>query len=230
MIYLTGDTHIPIDIGKLSCKSFPKQQEMTRSDYVIVLGDFGLLWKKDETYDYWIDVLSKRTYTLLFLDGNHENFDWLDSLPVETWHGGRVHRIAENILHLMRGEIFEIGGSTFFTLGGAVSYDKVFRAEGISWWPQERPSWADFSRSIENLARHDNHVDYVLTHTAPATILQVLRLYTSSWNSAADRSVENALQAIDNDIHYKGWYFGHWHLDFDYKRYHALYNRVVRIL
>lgn len=140
MIYLTGDTHIPIDIGKLSCKSFPKQQEMTRSDYVIVLGDFGLLWKKDETYDYWLDVLSKRTYTLLFLDGNHENFDWLDSLPVETWHGGRVHRIAENILHLMRGEIFEIGGSTFFTLGGAVSYDKVFRAEGISWWPQERPS------------------------------------------------------------------------------------------
>lgn len=207
MIYLTGDTHIPIDIGKLSCKSFPKQQEMTRSDYVIVLGDFGLLWKKDETYDYW-----------------------LDSLPVESWHGGRVHRIADNILHLMRGEIFKIGGSTFFTLGGAVSYDKVFRAEGISWWPQERPSWADFSRSIENLARHDNHVDYVLTHTAPATILQVLRLYTSSWNSAADRSVENALQAIDNDIHYKGWYFGHWHLDFDYKRYHALYNRVVRIL
>lgn len=101
MIYLTGDTHIPIDIGKLSCKSFPKQQEMTHSDYVIVLGDFGLLWKKDKTYDYWLDILSKRTYTLLFLDGNHENFDWLDSLPVETWHGGRVHRIAENILHLM---------------------------------------------------------------------------------------------------------------------------------
>ena len=141
-----------------------------------------------------------------------------------------MHRIADNILHLMRGEIFEIDGSTFFTLGGAVSYDKVFRAEGISWWPQERPSWADFSRGIENLARHDNHVDYVLTHTAPATILQVLRLYTSSWNSAADRFVENALQAIDNDIHYKGWYFGHWHLDFDHKRYHALYNRVVRIL
>lgn len=84
MIYLTGDTHIPIDIDKLSFKSFPKQREMTRSDYVIVLGDFGLLWKKDETYDYWLDVLSKRTYTLLFLDGNHENFDWLDSLPVET--------------------------------------------------------------------------------------------------------------------------------------------------
>lgn len=199
MIYLTGDTHIPIDIGKLSCKSFPKQQEMTHSDYVIVLGDFGLLWKKDETYDYWLDVLSKRTYTLLFLDGNHENFDWLDSLPVETWHGG------------------------------AVSYDKVFRVESISWWPQERPSWADFSHGIENLARHNNRVDYILTHTAPATILQVLRLYTRSWDSAADRSVENALQVIDNDIHYKGWYFGHWHLDFDYKCYHALYNRVVRL-
>lgn len=139
MIYLTGDTHIPIDIDKLSRKSFPEQKQLTRDDFIIVLGDFGLLWQEDKTYHYWLDILSAKRYTLLFVDGNHENFDWLNSLPVEFWHGGRVHRVAENILHLMRGEVFEIAGNTFFTLGGAVSHDRIYRTEGISWWPQEVP-------------------------------------------------------------------------------------------
>ena len=103
MIYLTGDTHIPIDIDKLSMKNFPAQKELTRNDYVIVLGDFGLLWKEDKTYKYWLDILSKRNFTLLFIDGNHENFDWLNSLPTKPWNGGRVHEIAPNIFHLMRG-------------------------------------------------------------------------------------------------------------------------------
>lgn len=41
MIYITGDTHIPIDIGKLSTSRFPKQKSLTKDDYVIVCGDFG---------------------------------------------------------------------------------------------------------------------------------------------------------------------------------------------
>lgn len=54
MIYLTGDTHIPIDIDidKLSSKSFPEQKQLTRDDFIVVLGDFGLLWREDTTYRY----------------------------------------------------------------------------------------------------------------------------------------------------------------------------------
>ena len=37
---------MPIDISKLSTKNFKAQKKLTRDDYVIVLGDFGLLWKK----------------------------------------------------------------------------------------------------------------------------------------------------------------------------------------
>ena len=44
MIYITGDTHIPVDIGKLSVKRFPEQKEMTKRDYVIICGDFGGVW------------------------------------------------------------------------------------------------------------------------------------------------------------------------------------------
>lgn len=32
------------------------------------------------------------------------------------WQGGKVHEIEEGILHLMRGQIFEIEGKTFLHL------------------------------------------------------------------------------------------------------------------
>ena len=64
MIYITGDTHIPVDIQKLSTKRFPEQKEMTKSDYVIICGDFGGVWdgsneentlkKNDLNFDYII--------------------------------------------------------------------------------------------------------------------------------------------------------------------------------
>ena len=46
----------------------------------------------------------------VFIDGNHENYDRLSAYPVTEWRGGKVHRIADNILHLMRGQVFEIDG------------------------------------------------------------------------------------------------------------------------
>lgn len=38
MVFVTGDTHIPIDIHKLNTKKFPEQTNLTRADFVIVLG------------------------------------------------------------------------------------------------------------------------------------------------------------------------------------------------
>ena len=107
-IYLTGDTHLPLDIEKLNTTSFPEQKKMTRDDYVIVLGDFGLLWHEDKEYLWWKRWLEGKNFTLLWIDGNHENHEWIDSLPVSEWHGGKVHFISPNIIHLMRGQIFTI--------------------------------------------------------------------------------------------------------------------------
>ena len=50
MIYITGDTHIPLDISKLNTTNFPEQKDMTKNDYLIILGDFGLYWKNDKTF------------------------------------------------------------------------------------------------------------------------------------------------------------------------------------
>lgn len=67
MIYITGDTHIPVDIQKLSAKKFPKQKELTKNDYVIIWGDFGGIWDGSNEEKYWIKWLKEKTLQLCLL-------------------------------------------------------------------------------------------------------------------------------------------------------------------
>ncbi|MBR3235312.1 MAG: metallophosphatase, partial [Atopobiaceae bacterium] len=43
-VFLTGDTHGSIDVGKV--KEFARVAEgrLCRDDYLIILGDFGVIW------------------------------------------------------------------------------------------------------------------------------------------------------------------------------------------
>lgn len=68
MIYITGDCHA--DWTKFSTESFPEQKDMTRDDFVIVCGDFGL-WHDNPTEQWWFKWLEEKNFTLLFIDGNH---------------------------------------------------------------------------------------------------------------------------------------------------------------
>lgn len=124
MIYITGDCHA--DFTKFNMENFPEQKEMTKDDYVIICGDFGGVWTKDEESEkekWWLDWLERKSFTTLFVDGNHENFDRLYSYPVEEWNGGKVHRIRPTVIHLMRGQVFTLEGKKIFAFGGARSHD-----------------------------------------------------------------------------------------------------------
>ncbi len=74
MIYVTGDCHG--DWRRFQKKSFPEQKDMTHDDYIIICGDFGI-WTDDKEERWCLDELSNRSFTTLFIDGNHENFDRL---------------------------------------------------------------------------------------------------------------------------------------------------------
>ena len=50
MIYVTGDTHGNW-VRRLNMDSFPEQKEMTKDDYVVVLGDFGI-WNNSKMENY----------------------------------------------------------------------------------------------------------------------------------------------------------------------------------
>lgn len=46
-------------------------------------------------------ILQDLPVTVLFIDGNHENFEQLNSYPLDVWNGGKVHSIDSNLIHLM---------------------------------------------------------------------------------------------------------------------------------
>ena len=85
MIYITGDTHGDYERflpKKRECLSF----QLTKNDYVIVCGDFGLIWSERELEitAYWCDFFRKLPFTTLFVTGNHENYDMLNAYPITT--------------------------------------------------------------------------------------------------------------------------------------------------
>lgn len=69
------------------------------------------------------NLLEEKPFTTVFVDGNHENHQRLDSYPAETWQGGNVHFIRPSVIHLMRGQVFHIADKSFFVFGGASSHD-----------------------------------------------------------------------------------------------------------
>ena len=206
-IFITGDVHGDVDINRLiSPKYFKMSNKLTREDYVVILGDFGCVWDMGQLDQTLLHQLEEMPFTTLFIDGNHENFNLLNSFPVQEWHGGKTHLILPHIRHLMRGQIFNIGDKTFFTMGGATSTDKYRRQENVSWWPQEMPSYDEMLEGVDNLAASNNKVDYILTHTGPNSIIDQISFMCDH------DSLTNYLEKnIKQEVEFKKWFFGHWH-------------------
>ena len=226
IIYITGDCHGVHDIAKLSPYNFD-DSDMTEDDYLIICGEMGLIWSIEEN-EYAEQVLKNfynaKKCKVLFLDGNHENFDRLNSYPVEEWHGGKVHVISDNIYHLMRGQIFNLNNKKIFVMGGAASTDKGWRIEGISWWKEEIPNIEERKEAMRNLSNNNFQVDYILSHTGPTSVLKIMK---------ADYRIDEYtdwLEEINQKTNFKHWYFGHFHKDKQITSKHSVVFNDVSIL
>ena len=248
MVFLTGDCHG--NFRRFGRRYFPGQEAMDREDYVLICGDFSGVWAGTPEENYWLDWLEEKPFTTLFVDGNHENFDRLNALPVHTWHGGNVHHVRPHVLHLMRGQLYEIGGRTFFTMGGAKSHDVEdgildpaepgfqdrqsalkrvgkhrFRVLGRSWWPEELPSDREYLTALETLERADWSADYVVTHCAPTSIALAI-----SRHNEVD-TLSEFLELVDRRLKYEAWFFGHFHDNRKLDQKHILlWEQIIQIL
>ena len=248
-IFVTGDIHAEI-YPRLSNASFPAQRELTKDDIVIVAGDFGIPWTDGGAADaYALRELEKRPFTTCFVDGNHENYDLLEQYPEQTWHGGRIHRINDSVIHLMRGQVFDIDGTTIFAFGGAASHDIEdgildaydpdlknkahalhkagkyrYRINHLSWWEREMPDQSEYDEGMANLERHGFDVDYVITHCPPTTVLRQM-----GFDDPDDMA--RYFQDIKNCTKFRTWYFGHLHEDcaLPGEQAVALYSNIVQI-
>ena len=228
MIYVTGDTHGDKDWSKIFL--YHRAHKLTKEDYMIICGDFGAIWSANGTDEALLNRYAKLPFTVLFVDGNHENFDKLYEYPVETWHGGYVHKIRDNVLHLMRGNVFTIEDKTFFVMGGGTSIDKEWRLSYERehnayknkkpikiWWEQEIPTLDEIALAKQNLEQHNHQVDYILTHTH-ANILMKDFLGFEKENSVLNKFLDDLLFGVD----YKHWYCGHFHIDQTCKKYKTI--------
>lgn len=219
-IYITGDTHGDMDLGKLKKEGFAAQE----GDYVIICGDFGAVWddsKEDKNLQEWYN---NQPWTTLFCDGNHENFELLSKYPVEEWSGGKVHRIGSKILHLMRGQVFTIEGKKFFVMGGAQSHDMTFRIPGKDWWAEEMPSYREVKEGYKNLIKNSKEVDYIITHCAPTYVVHLI----SPWYKGD--GLTEFFEGISLETEFKHWYCGHYHIDSDFiNNISVLYDRIIKL-
>ena len=254
MIYITGDTHS--DFRRFQKSIFPEQKEMTKEDYCIIAGDFGGVWHevddKDQrkAEDYRLNELSNRSFTTLFVPGNHENYARLmsDEFPLKKWNGGMVKEIRPSILMLMRGEMYEIDGAKFFAFGGASSHDitdgildggdpdwktkakqlnrqgkYMYRIKGISWWEEELPTEEEMRHGLDVLNQNDWKADFVITHCASSSTQAMLGYHDNN-------VLTKYLEEIRQKLTYKRWFFGHYH---DNRQVNAqdilLYEQLVRV-
>ena len=249
MIYITGDTHG--DFRRFTKNGMKAQgKELNENDYVIVCGDFGLCWAKDSTFDYYCDFFAERKYTVLWVQGNHENYDMIAEYPIEEWHGGKVrHIVKDKVILLERGQVFEIEGNTFFTFGGASSHDvqggildktdadyheklrKVknsrlpYRIKHDSWWEEELPNEDEMKEGRENLAKCNYKVDYVITHCCSSRVQDIVDRGPGHLFKAD--VLTDYLQEIEEKLEYKHWFFGHYHMDKDVDEKHSIHYHAI---
>jgi predicted phosphodiesterase len=128
------------------------------ADVIIQLGDFGYLFFS-EFKNSVQEALSATNLNLYFIDGNHENFEYLYSLPIQD---NGLREVRQNIVHIPRGFRWEWEGIKCLGLGGAYSVDSPKRQIGVSWWPQETITLQDAENAVNG-----GKVDVMFTHDAP---------------------------------------------------------------
>lgn len=202
MVYITGDLH-----GDLSRFSAPAMRKIRKGDTLIVCGDFGFIWSGGRKEQKILKKLGSLPYTVLFLDGRHENYELLAQYPITEWQGGRAQVIEGNLIHLMRGEIYTIEDESYFVFGGGETEEPEMRTAANTWWEEEMPTEEEMARGLQHLAQRDNRVTYILTHEpsgkASGYLVRGSRL----------NGVRLYLNQIEERVIFKRWFFGCLHQD-----------------
>lgn len=244
MICTTGDVHG--SYWDLKNRIYSCIRRKNPGDILAIMGDFGFFFlpgqkevdRANRIMDEVDEICESRGLHIVFVDGNHENFDILYQQPEVEIFGAPAGYIRDHITHLKRGYVYTIEGNTIFAMGGGISVDKARRQEGISWWPQEMHSYEEQNRAMNNLDAVDWNVDYVFTHSAP---LQAEPMLQRAMKAQGDYlnygkfklDVLGAEARFHTEVHnrltFKAWYFGHYHVDYSEGKFHALYTMVKNL-
>ena len=135
-IAITGDIHgRPIE--RFSFRKHPELRELKISDYMIILGDFGIPfginapWHEQDkkAEHYAASWLNSQKYTTIAICGNHDDRDAIADMPQVEMFGGIVRTLRfddqdyHNIVIVDTPQILTIDGYKCLVIPGANSHD-----------------------------------------------------------------------------------------------------------
>lgn len=244
MIFVTGDCHG--SFRRFERKNLENAPfSLGAGDYVIICGDFGLLWEEGKELEFNLHTFfGNKKFTILWVPGNHENYNLIGTYPVTEWNGGKVRKMTDNLIMLERGQVFTIEGSTFFTMGGASTHDaeyildpadpefakkkerlnrKEYRILGREWWPEELPSAEELEEGRRNLAKAGYKVDYVISHC----ICGRLQKEVFGKNYPYD-CLNEYFDELEQKLTCRRWFFGHYHANrFVDEKHICVYEKII---
>lgn len=217
-VFITGDIHGDTDWVPRFCET----NETTKKDVMILLGDSAFRFEgvKNSREIARKSATNKYNITFFVLRGNHDRpYDEGGDVELRTcplleinnpkmWHDVNY----PNIWYFQDGEVYNIKGSTFLTIGGAYSVDKEYRkARHWTWYENEQISEERRFEILDWI--YDRHFDIVLTHTCPHCWEPIDLFLSYVTQKDVDKSMEFWLEDVLSYISYNHWYFGHYHAD-----------------
>ncbi|MCK9541125.1 MAG: metallophosphoesterase [Novosphingobium sp.] len=230
-LWVTGDIHGSMEISKIS--NWNKKYKPNTKDCLIVCGDFGLIFNNKMTNEekYWLNWLSDKKFTTIFLDGNHDNLNKILEYPSDIVDNetlfGKFRKINDKVLYSHRGNIFLYDNMSCLTIGGAKSIDKCMRKENIDWWSTELLSLKDEEYIFEKIKKQ-NKVKYVFTHASPESVLSYVTHDFGLYDKFYDPTTK-VLQNVRERLYYDKWFCGHYHIDKDLGNFRFIYNDFIKI-
>lgn len=215
-VFFTGDTHGDFDWLSEWCH----QNNTTRNDALIILGDSGILYygAKTSREKSLKSFLADMPITLLCVRGNHDdrpqnrkNIKYID-LESDPVVPNRLYFEEEvpNVFYFHDGGEYTINNKTFLVIGGAYSVDKPLRLlRNWRWFQDEELTQEEFCNIADKVDHW--HYSFVLTHTCPYPWMPTDLFISGVDQSEVSNHTEYWLETISNIISYDHWLFGHFH-------------------
>lgn len=128
--------------------------------HILQVGDIGFMGDIKGYIEFLDTELLKYDMDIYFIDGNHEDFDWLLS---RNFNSNGTKRVTDRITYLPRGFQTTVNGTHFTFVGGGVSVDKNLRTKGKDWWPEEILTDSELTFLKVTLAK----TDILVMHDVP---------------------------------------------------------------
>ena len=170
----------------------------------------------------------------------------IDTYGIRSFCGGKVYYEPKypNIFFAIDGEVYSFEGKKYLVVGGAHSVDKIrCLEENRPYWEDEMPDEVIKARVEERLKKENNRIYGMMSHTCPIQYLPTEIFVSTKQNAEIkrrpkisklkkflkldiDRSTEQWLGKLEEQLDYAVWFCGHYHVDKQIDKVHMMYKEI----